>query len=213
MDLAPRWLCVCVCGGGGGYNYTRMFCQQQVWYTWWRSKTFRDVTDFAVHSVPCSQTDMYANNSTDQTSPWNQASSFLSVSVRYISWRSDALQPLSLLLLSPGKKIQNKKIKNSALPVTTATCLSWIPQSSGEVGEMDESRGSGREWEEEWERGGWQVEEKVDGSVGRRRGWTERWDDEETKKIQRKRQREEENEEESQAEKPFIAISVCKWKR
>lgn len=41
-------------------------------------------------------------------------------------------------------------------------------------------------------------------------GEVEQRDDGETKKIQRKREREEENQEESQAEKPFIAISVCK---
>lgn len=30
-----------------------------------------------------------------------------------------------------------------AQPVTTATCLSWIPQSSSRVSEMDERRGAG----------------------------------------------------------------------
>ena len=33
--------------------------------------------------------------------------------------------------------------KNAVLPVTTATCLSWIPQSSGGVREMDERRETG----------------------------------------------------------------------
>lgn len=36
-----------------------------------------------------------------------------------------------------------KKKKNAVLPVTTATCLSWIPLSSGGVREMDEMRETG----------------------------------------------------------------------
>lgn len=53
---------------------------------------------------------------------------------------------LSLCLSSSSLSTKKKegKYKTRAQPVTTATCLSWIPQSSGEVGEMDERREVGK---------------------------------------------------------------------
>lgn len=58
---------------------------------------------------PQTHENMYANSSADFTSPPTQSSSFLSVSVRRISWHSDTLQPQSFSLLALSLPLSRKK--------------------------------------------------------------------------------------------------------
>lgn len=112
-----------------------------------------------------------------QTFPFSPFLSLLSASVRYVSVISQSCSFSSLL---PHPLCGKKTLPD--LPVTKATCLSWIPQSSSGVNEMDEMR---EDWLEGKKEGDWRRE--VDGtSRGRgrlrtRNGWEsgkmERWRD------------------------------------